>query len=285
MAKRKLPVPSPDLQVSFYYRLQHLRALYLHEALSRTVQELDIEILDDELVAYAGKRALARVARYGLRGEVFFPVPCVLLANPFLLGYYRLLFGLSQKEFYNKGPFGRFDLQVLTIGPYLRGSENTRIGEEATREVGGLIRRIVEPYIKQDTKKTLVLENDSKRHVLIEFASDPDVRVTVKLESGVRPLVSMEIKGGGDASNIHNRLGEAEKSHLKAKGRDFSEFWTLIRVDLDDEKAREGSPTTTRFFRLDRVKRAGSAEHHAFRDELCSIIGIRSSQELKGASP
>lgn len=48
------------------------------------------------------------IASFGLRGEVFIPVPCVLRANPYLLGYYRLLLGLSQKETYNKGPFGRF---------------------------------------------------------------------------------------------------------------------------------------------------------------------------------
>ena len=27
----------------------------------------------------------------------------------------------------------------------------------------------------------------------------------------------MEIKGGSDISNAHNRVGEAEKSHIKAR--------------------------------------------------------------------
>ncbi len=53
--------------------------------------------------------------------------------------------------------------------------------------------------------------------MLIEFSSDPDVLITEKLQSGVRYILSIEVKGGTDASNIHNRLGEAEKSHLKAK--------------------------------------------------------------------
>ena len=34
-----------------------------------------------------------------------------------------------------------------------------------------------------------------------------------------RPLVAIEVKAGTDASNIHNRIGEAEKSHLKARAR------------------------------------------------------------------
>ncbi|HSR70653.1 MAG TPA: XcyI family restriction endonuclease [Acidobacteriota bacterium] len=167
-----LPVLKPDLQVTFYYRLQTLRELYLQDALKQTVQLLDISALDDELAQYVDESALARVAADGIRGEVFFPVPLLLTANPHLLGYYRLLYGLSQKEFYGKGPFGRFkkleddgdllaprkeeiphlcrslvqtgqilvegldnlsratahDLQLLTIGPQLRGSENTRLG-------------------------------------------------------------------------------------------------------------------------------------------------------------
>jgi len=40
------------------------------------------------------------LAAKGLRGELAFPLPIVLQANPSLLGYYRLLYGYSQKEFY-----------------------------------------------------------------------------------------------------------------------------------------------------------------------------------------
>lgn len=103
-----LPVLPPDLQVSFYVRLKSLERLYLQEALRKTVQEIDLVTLDDELSEYVDRSYLTRVAAQGLRGEVFFPTPYLLRTNPFLLGYYRLLFGLSQKEFYNKGPFGRF---------------------------------------------------------------------------------------------------------------------------------------------------------------------------------
>jgi hypothetical protein len=34
---------------------------------------------------------------------VFFPCPLVLRANPKLLGYYRLLYGVSQKDFVQAG--------------------------------------------------------------------------------------------------------------------------------------------------------------------------------------
>jgi len=315
----EFPVLKPNLQISFYYRLQELRELYLHEALKKTIEKVETDVVDRELSRHVKAKHLKRAASFGLRGELFFPVPCLIEANPFLLGYYRLLFGLSQKEFYNKGPFGRFkrledrgeippslssqvptlcsslcrtseglvagiddlslailhDLQLLTLGPQLRGSENTRLGQSAAKEVFEIIHKLVKPYVKETTPRTVLLENDSHRAVMIEFFSDPDVRVTEKLPSGVRPLVSMEIKGGRDSSNIHNRLGEAEKSHQKAKNRGFFEFWTIVRVDVDPEVASRESPTTSRFFHIDRIRNPRTKEHREFRELLSSMIGVR----------
>ena len=289
------------------------------EALKKTIKELDVKDIDAHLTQYVSPEKLRHVAAFGLRGEVFFPVPCVIEKNPFLLGYYRLLFGLSQKAFYNKGPFGRFkrledrgdftnlqkphipalcesliktaealvdgidelslsiihELQLLTLGPQLRGGANTKIGQAATKEVFDLIKGLVAPYIKETTERTIHIINDSKRTVMIEFFSDPDVRITQKLESGVRPLVAMEIKGGTDASNIHNRVGEAEKSHQKAKNLNFFEFWTIIRVDVDPEVVKRESPTTTHFFHIDRITDSSSPEHSQFKDLLAAMMGIR----------
>ena len=285
MAKRNhslaFPVLKPILQVSFFYLLPSLRKRYLQDALRSTMTGLQVASVDKELSASVAPGALSKVAGFGIRGEVFFAIPCLLRANPFLLGYYRLLLGFSQKEFYNKGPFGRFkhleekgliaaridrevdqlsnclvksaeylverldelsptavaDLQLLTVGPQLRGGENTRIGREATKEVFNLIKSVAGRSVRETTASTISVQNAAGRMVLIEFLSDPDVRITEKLPTGMRRIVSMEVKGGADASNIHNRLGEAEKSHLKAKDLGFFEFWTILRVDLDTEEA------------------------------------------------
>jgi hypothetical protein len=316
-----LPVLPPNLQVSFYARLQSLERLYLQEALRKTVQEIDLTILDDELSKYVERSSLTRVAAQGLRGEVFFPTPHLLRTNPFLLGYYRLLFGLSQKEFYNKGPFGRFkrleeegeilkqreaeipalcksligtaqllleeiddlslrmvrDLQILTLGPQLRGSRNTQLGQEATQEIFDLIETIVSAYIIKSTTRTIHLRNDSQRVVVIEFFSDPDVSIRERLSSGsLRPLVAMEIKGGTDVSNIHNRLGEAEKSHQKAKVAGFLEFWTIVNVDVSTSVAKQDSPTTSHFFYLDRICDPSTSEYQHFVEMLSSLLGIQS---------
>ena len=313
------PIIQPNLQISFYFRLQIVRDLYLQDALKKTVKKLDIKKIDNELTNYVSPDKLRHVAAFGLRGEVFFPVPCMLEENPFLLGYYRLLFGLSQKEFYNKGPFGRFkrledrgeftkfqkpfisalskslvktaeslvdgideistqtihELQLLTLGPQLRGGANTRIGQDATKGIFDLIKSLVATNTKDTTERTIHVINDSNRTVMIEFFSDPDVKITEKLKSGVRPLVSIEIKGGRDVSNIHNRIGEAEKSHQKAKNHGFFEFWTIIRVDVDSETIKRESPTTTHFFHIDRIINRSTKEHAQFRDLLSSLVGIR----------
>jgi hypothetical protein len=313
------PVLSPRLQVSFFYALRAMRELYFGEALGQTVGRMEIGAIDKELGKYVARASLARVASFGLRGEVVFPVPSVLQANPALLGYYRLLLGLSQKEFYNKGPFGRFkrleekgaipaalaaqmvplcrsligsgqqlvnqidnlsvdvvdDLQLLTLGPQLRGSENTKLGQDATKQVFDLIRTLVRPYVRTTRDRVIELENDSHRTVFVEFSSDPDIRITEELESGKRPLVSIEIKGGADASNVHNRLGEAEKSHQKAKNRGFFEFWTILRVKIADAVARRESPTTSHFFHLDGIRIATTDEHTRFRALLGSVLSIR----------
>ena len=313
------PILEPSLQISFYRRLLELRELYLQDALKNTVRAIDLKNLDDELVEYVASDYLRRVASHGLRGEVFFPVPLLLHENPYLLGYYRLLFGLSQKEFYSKGPFGRFkrleargeipsramglvgplcrslvgtgqglldevddlslavvhDLQLLTLGPQLRGSRNTWLGQAATREVFELIGGIVSPYTTKVGVRSIQLRNDSGRTVLLEFASDPDIRIVEQLASRMRPLVSVEIKGGTDVSNIHNRLGEAEKSHQKARTHGFLEFWTIDRCEIDPLVARQESPTTSHFFNLDLISDPKTDEHATFREVLASLLGIR----------
>ncbi|MFA6372429.1 MAG: XcyI family restriction endonuclease [Methanothrix sp.] len=317
-----LPVLKPDLQIAFYYKLKSINDQYLYQALSDTVKHLSIPNIDKQLADFVDHESIKKVASFGLRGELFFPVPCILENNPKLLGYYRLLLGISQKEFYNKGPFGAFkrleehgiisqkikpqieplcisligtaeimigeiddlslttirDLQILTLGPQLRGGLNTEFGKNATDKIFKLLKSLVLPYLKSETDKALIIENDSKRIVTVEFSSDPDISIIEKIGSTNRPLVSIEIKGGKDKSSIHNRIGEAEKSHQKAKGKNFFEFWTMLRVDLDYADAKRESPTTTRFFNIDHIQEPNHEEYQLFRDLLCSLLSIQIPQ-------
>jgi hypothetical protein len=291
-----LHLPSSNLQVTMATALEAFRRLYLQQALSQTISGLDLATLNAELDAFAPTADLQRLASLGLRGEFIFPVPALFAANPRLLGYYRLLLGFSQKEFFNKGKLGRFksmeekgiisprvqreiadlchafaqrasellrdigaerfsldlldDLTLLTLGPQLRGSNNTKIGKLANQAVFELIHTIVAHAVEAETPTRLEIRNASQRQVVIAFSADPDISVFEEAsKKSRRNIVAIEIKGGGDQSNIWNRLGEAEKSHQSAKQRGFVEFWTIYNVpNLDLATAHEKSPTTNRFY-------------------------------------
>ena len=322
MKQHSLPVLKPDLQIAFYYKLKSINDQYLYQALSSTIENLSIPEIDRQLTEFVDPESLKKVALHGLRGELFFAIPCIMQSNPRLLGYYRLLLGISQKEFYNKGPFGAFrrmeeqgiisqkirsqieplcisligaseimvahideislttirDLQMLTLGPQLRGGLNTEFGKNASEIVFKMLKSLVAPYLKNETNRELIIQNDSRRIVTIEFSSDPDISIIEKIGLTSRPLVSIEIKGGKDKSNIHNRIGEAEKSHQKAKGQNFFEFWTMLRVDLDYAHAKRESPTTTRFFNIDHIQDPNHEEYQLFRDLLSSLLSIQIHQ-------
>ena len=104
----KLHLPSSNLQVNLASALETFRKIYLQQALSQAIKSIDLALLNHELQKFAPENELKQLAGLGLRGEFVFPVPALLHANPKLIGYYRLLLGYSQKEFFNKGGLGRF---------------------------------------------------------------------------------------------------------------------------------------------------------------------------------
>jgi len=311
----------PDLQIAFYHRLRDIENRYLGEALKNTISRLDISIIDAELARLVKASGLRKVASFGLRGELFFPVPCLLNTNPFLLGYYRLLFGFSQKDFYNQGPFGRFNvleergelpdkisglveplcksliataeilidgldiispriihsLQIITFGAFLRGSYLNKKGQRAVKNIYELIFSIVKNYIINSSLRLITIKNDSERIVHIDFMNDPDIKIQSILSSGINPIVAIEIKGGTDVSNVYNRLGESEKSHRTARSLGFAECWTIVNAKLDLDKARQKSPSTTKFFYLYKIIDESTKEHWSFKDQLCALIGIKSN--------
>ena len=314
-------VPQPDLQITFYHRLQDVRQTYLLEALLATVAELEIAHIDRELAEFVSNADLQKVAGWGLRGEVIFAVPYVLTESPRLLGYYRLLLGFSQKQFYgSRYGVSRFkpmeeagrlsaanasrlrglcqalctsaehliagvgelsqesvhELTLLTLGPQLRGGALNVLGGRATRKVFDLINTILAPAVVSAGERFIEIENAAGRRVRVEFASDPDICIREELPSGrFRNLVAIEIKGGRDYSNIHNRIGEAEKSHQKARQDGYVECWTMVGItDLNTEVAQRESPSTDRFYHIDLIADENSQEWDDFRENLLSRVGI-----------
>jgi hypothetical protein len=170
------------------------------------------------------------------------------------------------------------ELSLLTLGAQLRGGSNNTIGQAAIRLVFDLIQDIVKSSIVSANQTDLSLKNAAGRVVLVRFGSDPDITIVEQVGSSKKKLVAIEIKGGQDISNIWNRLGEAEKSHQTAKRAGFTQFWTIVNVDsLDELKAREKTPTTQRFYHLQRLLSPTSVEFGDFKEQLIQSVGIPAS--------
>ena len=263
------------------------------------------------------------MARHGLRGELAFPVPCLLENYPKLIGYYRLLLGFSQKAFYSsefglsgfkameeKGILSKNiknllpelcnsliqsscllidgigtdrvskqlldDLTLLTVGPQLRGGANVRKGAVGIIKVFEAIHKIVKQGTSSSSESKIEILNAAGRKVLIEFAPDPDIVIREEMSPETyRNIIAIEVKGGTDFSNIHNRIGEAEKSHQKAKARGYVECWTVVNVDrIDLKMAHRESPSTNRFYILSDLS-SGSPEYQDFRARVISLTGTK----------
>lgn len=320
-------IPVPELQIDFSFALGQVRSLYLQDALSSTIDALDLSTLDKELSAYVPQNSLKALAKHGLRGELVYAVPCVLETNPYLLGYYRLLLGFSQKEFYTKefgvscfksmeskgilteknkstltnlceGLVGSAvalvngigidrlsrelldDLTLLTVGPQLRGGANVKKGVAGIVDVFQSIHDIVAHTATESSASKIEIENAAGRKVLIQFAPDPDIVIREGMsKERFRNIIAIEVKGGRDFSNIHNRVGEAEKSHQKAKVAGYVECWTVVNVDrIDMEMARRESPTTNKFYRLSALKQGEGDEYQDFMERIISLTGIKNGR-------
>ncbi|MGB8212193.1 MAG: XcyI family restriction endonuclease [Anaerolineales bacterium] len=167
-------------------------------------------------------------------------------------------------------------LTLLTLGPQFRGSRNVSLGVEAIRLVFALVKSIATNHIIEEADSYLIIASATSRTYKIEFAPDPDIAIRQSMTNGsYRNRISIEVKGGTDFSNIHNRLGEAEKTHQKAKADGFTQFWTVINVaNIDQAIWKQETPTTNEVFYLEQIIDPRHAEHARFREYLISELGI-----------
>ena len=316
-------IPLPELQTDFAKTLFTVRGLYLQDALKKAIEKTDLEIIDKQLHKFAPKKTLTELAAIGLRGELVFATPYLLTKSPYLLGYYRLLLGFSQKAFYvsryglsifkmmeEKGVLSNkceellqelcgnlnasaanllsgigterisasflHDLTLLSLGAQLRGGANNQFGVAAIIDVFEILRSILAHAIVKSDDTTMEIRNAARRRVFIEFASDPDIVIREEMtKTSFRNIVAIEIKGGKDFSNIHNRIGEAEKSHQKARRNGFVECWTVVNVDnMDVNMAKHESPSTDLFYTISNLKDRSSPVYTDFFNRVVSLTGI-----------
>lgn len=312
---------SPSRQVAFHQLLVAARKTWLADALSGSLKRVDPDIVKKQVARFAPKDARKILAAAGIRDEFVFPTPAILEAQPALVGYYRLLLGISQKAFYRSGTgmsgfksmeaagalsdaqrkglpgfcsamgqaLGSLvrqlspqvtqrdvtELPLLTLGAQFQGGNNVNIGKQATSEAFLAIVEILKPYVTEHTARKLIVTNASNRKVHVAMAADPDLRIEEEFGKALHKKVAVEIKGGTDMSNVHNRAGEAEKSHQKAKAEGFIDFWTIILtkgVSLD--KLRSESPTTNAWFDAAQVLGREGADWQRFCGRVAEAVGV-----------
>lgn len=270
----------------------------------------------------AGRQALQAAA---IRDEYVFALPVVLVTRPSLLGYYRLLAGISQKQFYNSragttafktmeadnriqpaslsripelcralneslselitgipGGVSRADIEqlpLMMLGAQADGSWRTRIGQAATRQVFEGIKAVLDhagtAYLESDDETSLTLTNRAGRKITAALAADPDVVIREDIGTISMLKVAVEIKGGTDQSNAHNRAGEAEKSHQKARTAGAGDFWTVISLArIDPAVIYAESPTTRQWFDVTEVVTQSGPNWNRFVDAVKIAMGI-----------
>lgn len=293
----------------------------LIDALSAALAEVDPNLLKKQIAQYVPADVQKILAASGIRDEHVFPVPALLEGKPTLVGYYRLLLGISQKRFYRKGtgmgPYKGMEsrgllnakrppaldhfctvmiehlselvrqispkitardiseLPLLTLGAQLYGSNNNAIGKKATLEVFVSVSEIVKDFISSQEARKITIINASKRKVVLALSTDPDIRIQEEFEGQLRNKVAIEIKGGTDISNAHNRAGEAEKSHLKAKEQNFRDYWTIIsKAGLSMDKLKQESPTTGSWFDVAQILAREGDDWNDFKSRFAMEAGI-----------
>lgn len=316
-------IPDTGRQVFVANFTAQLRQTGLHEAVSNAASKVDSTTLRTEIAKCAPSSGLAVLQGTGVRDEEVFAVPCMLRKAPGILAYYRLLLGVSQKQFYPTStglnifkpmedrqlitvgadhkiddlclelnqsmsnmlqalPHGslRIDvdqLPILTLGAQADGSWRTRIGTKATQEVfealKGIVRNAGRSYT--ETVSSITVINNSNRDVTLMLAPDPDVVIREDFGRSLEYKAAIEIKGGTDYSNIHNRAGEAEKSHQKALLDGAGACWTVIDLARADmQKLRQESPTTREWIDLSEVQRRSGPTWDRLNQITRSAMGI-----------
>lgn len=168
------------------------------------------------------------------------------------------------------------ELPLLTYGAQLQGSNNTQIGKTAMKEIFLAVKEIIAKYVIETSEVRFVVKNAAGRRVHVSLAQDPDISIQELMPDGSQhQKIAIEVKGGTDVSNAHNRAGEAEKSHQKAKKLGFPEFWTVIsKQGLQVSKLQNESPTTNHWFDVAQVLARKGPDWEDFRQRLAGAVGI-----------
>ncbi len=315
----RLNLPSAQRQIAFHQLLIAARKEVLGEALKHALAKAEPDTISAELAKYAPADARRVLAESGIRDEMVFMTPTLLKTDPVLLGYYRLLLGVSKKIFYTADTglsrFARMEqvailtdwheehlgqlctamnkvlgelvvqispritgqdiqeLPLLTLGSQFQGSNNNVLGQAAALGVFLALKDVFEGNVEKETEHSIEFSSQNGVPTRVVLSADPDVSIEQKNGQDWELLIAIEIKGGTDRSNAHNRAGEAEKSHQKVKEK-TSNIWTLITMKgLSLDQLKVESPTTGEWFDIAHILSRDGDDWLKFKERLLSIVG------------
>jgi XcyI restriction endonuclease len=176
-------------------------------------------------------------------------------------------------------------LPLLTFGAQVDGGYRNFIGTQASVNVFKIVQAVVtasgtatEPISagagKGKREIGFSFQNSTGTRVKVIARSDPDIEI-VEVRQGDDEVskVSIEIKGGTDVSNAHNRIGEAEKSHNKVDHK--GQRWTIIQFrGVSAEKRKQQSKGTTHWFDFHEILARDGETFAQFIKEIASQCGI-----------
>jgi XcyI-like restriction endonuclease len=212
-------------------------------------------------------KSMEETGTMSAKQQVYVPDFCTAMATP-LADLVRQIPSFTDRDLR--------ELPLLTFGSQLQGSNNTQIGKKAMQDVFVAITEILKESVLRKEPNRLTLKNAAGRTVFVILSHDPDVCVQEQVEDRIHRKVAIEVKGGTDVSNAHNRAGEAEKSHSKAEQKGFKDFWTIIsKTGLEMFKLRRESQTTTEWFDVTEILAREGKDWEDFRQRLAAAVGIR----------
>ena len=112
-------IPNTERQTYVESFLRQARANCLHEVVAKAARTVSPADLRKELVAFVPSEGLSFLQGTGIRDEDVYAVPCILEHCPGAIAFYRLLLGISQKQFYAaKTGLSRFKVLEERTGPH-----------------------------------------------------------------------------------------------------------------------------------------------------------------------
>jgi len=169
-------------------------------------------------------------------------------------------------------------LPLMTLGAQADGAWRGKIGQKATAGIFSTLKTIIEKYAQTgltESPTAVIVTNTAGRRITIALASDPDIVIREDVHGQDVYKVAIEIKGGTDRSNLHNRVGEAEKSHAKARAAGAQDCWTVIDLkDADINRLKQESSSTRQWFDLTEVLNKTGSSYDRLITLMRSATGI-----------